>query len=49
MYLLAEMVHLDAWADPEGDRGSGPPPEISHKHRVSKQFWLGSPEKSQSY
>ena len=34
-----------------GDRGSGPPPppEKSQKIRVSKQYWSGSPAKSQSY
>ena len=49
-------VHQYTWADPEGGRGSGPPPppphthtEISHKYRVSKQYWSGSTEKSQSY
>ena len=39
-------------ADPEGGggRGSGPPPTgISQKYRVSKQYWSGSPSKSQSY
>ena len=34
-----------------GDGGSGPPPPVkkSQKYRVSKQYWFGSPEKSQSF
>ena len=37
-----------SWADPEGGRGSRPPWKIT-KNRVSKQYWSGSPEKSQIY
>ena len=37
-------------ADPEGvGLVSGPPPEKSQSYRVSQQYWLGSPEKSQIY
>ena len=32
-------------ADPEGGNGSGPPPlKKSQTHRVSKQYWSGSPK-----
>ena len=31
-----------------GDRGFGPPAKLQ-KLRISKQYWSGSPEKSQSY
>ena len=42
-----------ACADPEGGAGGpdSPPPPLKNKkrYRLSKQYWAGSPEKSQSY
>ena len=39
--------YIHTWADPEGCTAGPdlPPPEKSQKYRVSKQYWLGSPEK----
>ena len=47
--MLLTLYGLSSCADPEGGTGGPDPPEKSQKYRVSKQYWSGSPGKSQNY